>query len=45
MHDVIILRADAFGSEKHLAIQWRDSGQGNYHFGWIPTEMLHAHVD
>jgi hypothetical protein len=32
------LREDAFGTEKHTAIQWQQ-GPENYHFGWIPTSL------
>lgn len=31
------LREDAFGTEKHTAIQWQQGP--NYHFGWIPTSL------
>lgn len=30
---------NAFGATKHTAIQWHDPN-GNYHLGWIPTELL-----
>lgn len=40
-YKIEILREDAFGAEAHCAISYQ-SKDGQYHFGWIPTELLKA---